>query len=379
MNSSQKHANRQLQALIQRNRTLAQQVAEQAKQLATLNALVSFSNDKLVQAHAEHLQTEDALRKSESHFRMMTESVVDVVWKLDNDYRFTYISPADEKRRGYTADEVLGHHVFEIFDDAGIAEIQKAAQQRKDAQQKGLPLTEITFEARHRCKNGKWIWGEICYNPEFDAEGNIIGFYGISREITERKHMQDQVRRLAFYDPLTQLPNRNLLIDRLNQAMTTCKRKALYGALLFLDLDNFKPLNDCHGHRAGDLLLIEVAQRLASCVRETDITARFGGDEFVIVLSELASSEAESYQQAQRIAEKIRMALAATYLLTVNYKDKPSAHIEHSCTASIGLTLFFAQDSTIDELLQQADRAMYQAKQNGRNSARCYRNIEQAI
>lgn len=218
--------------------------------------------------------------------------------------------------------------------------------------------------------------GEVCYNPEFDAHGNVIGFYGISREITERKKMQDQVRQLAFYDPLTQLPNRHLLYDRLNQAMANTKRNGAYGAVMFIDLDNFKPINDTHGHIAGDLLLIEVAQRLKKCVRETDTIARFGGDEFIVVLAELNTSEAQSSQQARLVAEKMRISLAVLYQLTVHYEKKTSAEIEHLCTASIGVTLFTGQDVCADELLKQADRSMYQAKENGRNSIRFHHLAE---
>lgn len=196
-----------LQELKQRNHILEKQIVEQTKQLSKING-------KLTQTVVEHEQAEDALRKSEAHFRMLTENVVDVVWKLDCEYRFTYISPSDEKQRGYSADEVIGHRVFEIFDEEGIAAIIDAGQKRHDAERMGIPLTDVTFEARHRCKDGTWIWGEVCYNPEFDSNGKVIGFYGISREITERKQMQDQVHQLAFYDPLTKLPNRHLLNDR---------------------------------------------------------------------------------------------------------------------------------------------------------------------
>jgi len=322
--------------------------------------------------YIDNQQAEDALRKSEAHFRMMTENAADVVWKLDADYRFTYISPADEKRRGYSAAEVIGHHVFEMFDDEGIASITRAAQQRHEAEQKGMQLTEVTFEARHRCKDGSWIWGEICYNPEFDSLGKVIGFYGMSRVITERKQMQDQVRQLAFYDPLTKLPNRNLLNDRLSQAMAASKRTGCYGALMFLDLDNFKPINDSHGHIAGDFLLFEAAQRLKKCVRETDTISRFGGDEFIVVLSELNTDEATSYKQAQAVAEKIRISLAEIYQLTLNYDGKASSYIEHLCTASIGVTLFLGQEICIDELFKRADASMYKAKESGRNSVRFY-------
>ena len=365
-----------LHKLIQRNQTLQEQLNQQSKQLLETNNKLVITREQLAQAHIEHQQAEDALRKSESHFRMMTENVVDVVWKLDKEYRFTYISPADEKRRGYRADEVIGHLVFEMFDEEGIASIRRAAQQRHEAQAKGIPLTDVTFEARHRCKDGSWIWGEIRYNPEFDANGNVVGFYGISREITERKQMQDQVRQLAFYDPLTLLPNRHLLNERLTQAMAANQRKGRYAALMFLDLDNFKPINDIHGHSAGDLLLFEVGQRLKQCVREMDTVARFGGDEFIVVLSELETDRAQSMQQAWHVADKIRTALAEVYRLNISNDAEVSICIEHACTVSIGVALFLGQEISIDDLLKRADISMYQAKESGRDAIRFY-NPEQ--
>ena len=376
MNSNDKYASRQMQELMQRNQILEAQIAEQAVQISGLNEQLQITKEKLAGTIIEYQLTEKALRESESHFRLMTENVVDVVWKLDHNYCFTYISPADEKQRGYRADEVIGHHVFEIFDEEGITAIKNASLQRRDAQDRGVPLANVTFEARHRCKDGRWIWGEICYNPEFDSQGNVIGFYGVTREITERKQMEDQIRRLAFYDHLTHLPNRNLLNDRLSQAMAASKRKGFYGALMFIDLDNFKPVNDSHGHAAGDLLLIEAAHRLKECVRASDTIARFGGDEFIVVLSELETDEVESYKQAQAIAEKMRLTLAALYRLTVNSESKSCACVEHRCTASIGVTLFTGQESSVEELLKQADISMYRAKESGRNSIRFYNLAE---
>lgn len=365
-----------LQALKERNHILARKVVEQSKQLSELNDALQAAHGQLAHAIDEQRQTQDALRKSQTDFRMLTENAVDVVWRLDSEYHFTYISPADEKRRGYRADEVLGHHVFEMFDEEGIESIKKAALQRHEAQQQGKQLADVTFEARHRCKNGRWIWGEIRYNPEFDFCGNVIGFYGISREITERKQMQEHVCQLAFYDPLTALPNRHLFNERLSQAMAISKRKGSYGALMFLDLDNFKPINDTHGHTAGDLLLVEVAKRLKGCVRETDTIARFGGDEFIVVLSELNTDQAQSAKQAQAVAEKIRNSLAETYRLSINYDGKVSTYIEHSCTVSIGIALFRGQEMSLDELLKRADSSMYKAKENGRNAIKFYNSTE---
>jgi diguanylate cyclase (GGDEF)-like protein len=152
---------------------------------------------------------------------------------------------------------------------------------------------------------------------ELQAEELLRTQRELEADIVERKRMEDQVRQLAFYDPLTHLPNRRLLNDRLSQALLASKRSAFYGALMFMDLDNFKALNDKHGHSAGDLLLVEVARRLKCCVREIDTVARFGGDEFVVLLGELALSPQESMAQAGVIAEKIRLALAEPYALNM--------------------------------------------------------------
>jgi diguanylate cyclase (GGDEF)-like protein len=186
---------------------------------------------------------------------------------------------------------------------------------------------------------------------------------------------QKEVHDMAYHDALTRLPNRRLLNDRIAQAMAVSKRKGSFGALMALDLDNFKPLNDVHGHTIGDLLLVEVAQRLMACVRENDTVARFGGDEFVVVLSELSTDRQEAMAQAQRVAEKIRLALAVDYSLKVSKPGKPDVLINHHCTASIGVALFIQKDPDDADLLKQADAAMYQAKGSGRNSIRFFEDI----
>ena len=196
------------------------------------------------------------------------------------------------------------------------------------------------------------------------------GFVTIYIDITERKQMEDQVHQMAFYDTLTRLPNRRLLDDRLRQSMAASKRSACYGALMFLDLDNFKPLNDLHGHAVGDLLLIEAAERLRACVREVDTVARFGGDEFVVMIGDLDVDKSESMAQARLIAEKIRVTLSAPYLLTIRHEGKAETTVEHHCTASIGVALFINHEASQDDILKWADSAMYEAKEAGRNLVR---------
>jgi diguanylate cyclase (GGDEF)-like protein len=192
----------------------------------------------------------------------------------------------------------------------------------------------------------------------------------VTRDITERKRVEDQVRELAFHDPLTKLPNRRLLLDRLSQAMATSKRSGRYAAVLFLDLDHFKEINDAYGHECGDALLLEVADRLKQCVREMDTVARFGGDEFVVMLSDLETDQEKSRSQAHAIAEKIRIALSEVYDLTVRQPGLPDATISHQCTASIGVALFLNHEGDEEDILKSADAAMYAAKEEGRNAIR---------
>jgi diguanylate cyclase (GGDEF)-like protein len=181
-----------------------------------------------------------------------------------------------------------------------------------------------------------------------------------------------QLRNMAFYDVLTGLPNRRMLNDRLSSMMAASHRSRNYSALMFMDLDNFKPLNDQFGHDAGDLLLMEVAYRLLNCVREADTVSRFGGDEFVVMLGELTQDKIESTVQARIVAEKILARLSELYHLSfVNHAMK-NVFIEHHCTASIGVLMFVGHEFSQDEVLKWSDLAMYQAKNAGRNQIHFY-------
>jgi diguanylate cyclase (GGDEF)-like protein len=188
------------------------------------------------------------------------------------------------------------------------------------------------------------------------GEDQVVLF--MVQDITLRKQSEEEVHRLAFYDSLTQLPNRRLLHERLTQSMSISARSGKFGALMFIDLDNFKTLNDTQGHDVGDLLLKEVAARLIRNVREGDTVARLGGDEFVVALESLSSFTQEAANQSESVAEKIRAELSQPYLLN---------QFEHHSSPSIGVSLFRGHQSSLDEVLKQADLAMYQAKSTGRN------------
>ena len=192
-----------------------------------------------------------------------------------------------------------------------------------------------------------------------NSAGEVVNYVGTHFDITERKKAEEKINTLAFYDQLTGLPNRTLLIDRLNQAMSNSVRSEAYGAIIFIDLDNFKMVNDTLGHEMGDLLLKQVAERLVSCVRDGDTVCRLGGDEFILMLSGIHTSEAIAASLVDGIGEK----LLATMNKPFQLKNTPCL-----CTPSMGVTLFKGHDTTVDVLLKQADIAMYKSKSSGRNS-----------
>lgn len=311
-----------------------------------------------------------ALHASQALYRLLTEDAQDVLWRTDARLIVTYISQADERLRGFRAEEVVGRHVFEMFTEEGVAVVKAMIQRRAQEEASGTPVGFLNFQVQHRCKDGRLIWGEVMSKTDRNAQGEIIGYHGITREITERKRLEEQVRQLAFHDPLTHLANRRLMLEHLDQAMSASKRSHHHGALLFLDLDNFKSLNDTHGHSVGDLLLIEVAERLKACVREADTVARFGGDEFVVLLCELDTQPAEASEQAIAVAEKIRIRLSDLYVLQAAPSGPATGTIEHQCTASIGVAIFRGRDESQSSVIDRADAAMYQAKKDGRNRIR---------
>jgi diguanylate cyclase (GGDEF)-like protein/PAS domain S-box-containing protein len=236
-------------------------------------------------------------------------------------------------------------------------------------------------EIWNRRKNGEEFPEWLSITAVKDSNGEVTNYVGTFADITDRKAAENEIAQLAFYDHLTGLPNRRLLLDRLRHALAGCARNGRYGALLFFDLDNFKVLNDTLGHDVGDQLLVEVASRLQSCVRQSDTVARLGGDEFVVVLEDLDGSDGEQLaaMQAEALAVKAQAVLCQPYLLDISVNGEARGKRSHHCSSSIGITLFDGMPVTVEELMKRADTAMYEAKALGRNTLRFFDPDMQAV
>jgi diguanylate cyclase (GGDEF)-like protein/PAS domain S-box-containing protein len=327
--------------------------------------------------HLDHMldaieQQRALLHESEAKYRFLADNISDVIWIYNLQREcWEYVSPSVEKLRGYTVEEVLAQPMEQVMTAESYARIRQSGEERARLFLSGEEGGHIyTDEVEQVRRDGSTVWTEVSTHFTRNDSGELI-LLGVSRDISERKKAEEQIRNLAFYDLLTKLPNRRLLLDRFGQVVAACKRSKRHAALMFIDLDNFKPLNDEHGHDVGDLLLIEVAHRITTCVRKMDTVSRFGGDEFVVMLHELSVEHDVSMQRAMHIAEKIRQTLGEPYRLQVARKEGGAPRVvTHHCTASIGVVLFDQRCESHEDLLRMADDAMYQAKQGGRNQVR---------
>ncbi len=275
----------------------------------------------------------------------------------DPDTRVRYFSPSAEKMFGVPADQVLGLDLAEIHLRQGVA---------RERYQHGLDEARRAGEFRFtiRLQQGgtpREIDGRV--SPIQDHRGEFAGFMLMCEDVTEQRRASELIAFQASYDPLTELPNRRLLMDQLHQALARARRHDHLGAVLFFDLDNFKTINDSLGHPVGDALLRQVAQRMRSTLRDEDTVARLGGDEFVVLVSEIDGNRDEALSDLQSLAEKVRHAIGQPYNV--------EAHELH-VSSSIGIAVFPSADETPDDLLRQADTAMYQAKESGRNAIRFF-------
>lgn len=275
-----------------------------------------------------------------------------------------YTNPTFERMFGYGPDELISQHVTTINARGETTPEQTAERIIASLSSSG----HWEGEVHNRRKDDTAFWTKARVST-FDHDELGLVWASVHTDITEQKAADAKIQFLAFYDALTELPNRRLLMERLRHLASTGKRGNQHAALLFVDLDQFKQLNDTYGHRYGDLLLIEVAKRLLDCVREGDTVARLGGDEFVIVLPGLSPGQVQARAECHNVAEKIRASLSRPYQLE---------NISYQCSSSIGAALAIEHEINADELMRLADVAMYQAKARGRNRI-CIQDEEQRI
>jgi diguanylate cyclase (GGDEF)-like protein/PAS domain S-box-containing protein len=298
------------------------------------------------------LARERAIRASESRLRAIIETTNEGIWIIDPKGVTTYVNAHMATMLGYACEDMLGRSFLDFMDE----EMKASALAKMESRAAGI--REI-HEFRFRRRDGSPVWVVIATNPLYDDAGRFDGALGMLTDISDRKAMEDEVRALAFSDPLTQLPNRRALLDRLGQAIAASERHRQVGALLFLDLDHFKAINDRHGHEKGDVFLRAIAERLVTAVRASDTVAHLGGDEFVILLEDLGRNPTEASGHAERIAGNLLIALSTP----VAIDGEPCVS-----TGSIGYSLFGPGRPTDGErVLQRADAAMYQVKAGGRN------------
>ncbi len=333
------------QALAEARVELERRVEERTQELAQINR-------QLQHEIAERVAAENHLRAEEARFRDLSEMSSDWFWEMDTELRFTEISgghlapPPDKEGSG------LGKHRWEL-PILGVTAEQWAEHRRVlDAR---LPFKDFIYQLKSQA--GELRWCVVNGKPVFE-EGVFRGYRGTGSDITERKQAEQKVEFLAYHDPLTGLPNRLLLEDRLQQAITQAERSRNGLALVFLDLDNFKKINDSLGHATGDALLKEVAARLKHCVRDSDTISRQGGDEFVLILRELHGAET-----CLPVLGKIMEALQEPFCWEGN---------ELTTSASIGVALYPQDGKDFDILRKKADMAMYRAKEAGRNIYRFF-------
>lgn len=308
-------------------------------------------------------QAEEALRESEAKYRFLTESMKDVIWTLDVEtLRFVYVSPSVEKLRGYTPGEVMAEPLDAAMTPESASFIRKLVDERTEQFREDETLNNTRFyteEVEQPCKDGATVWTEVVTVYWRNPRNGRIELHGVTRDISERKEVEEKMTHMAQHDPLTGLPNRALFSDRLERALAASRRSGIPTALMFLDLDKFKPVNDTYGHAIGDVLLQQAAERMKSALRESDTVGRIGGDEFVVLLPAVERRE-DAFQVAEKLLQTLR---------------EPFSIEGHSVavSCSIGIAIHPEDGRDEIELAKNADTAMYWAKREGGDCARMFR------
>jgi diguanylate cyclase (GGDEF)-like protein/PAS domain S-box-containing protein len=320
-------------------------------ELARLSRSINSMTESLLDA-SKRRELEEALRESEALHRDLVETSQDLLWRCDTEGRFTFLNKAWEGTHGYPMEEMLGRPFTDFM-------TPEAA--RRDMEEFGrlMATGSVTgYETTHISRSGNEI--HLVFNaiPLLESDGRQIGTQGTAHDVTERKRAEETIRHMAYHDPLTDLPNRTLFTDRLNNGLANARRTGQMVAVLYLDLDRFKAVNDTVGHGLGDQLLQRVAERLLSLVRDGDTVARAGGDEFTLLLPNLTKME-DVVDVATRITETFR-------------KPWSVGGQEFRVTASTGIAVYPDDGDDADLLVKNADTAMYRAKDLGRDNYKFY-------
>jgi diguanylate cyclase (GGDEF)-like protein/PAS domain S-box-containing protein len=313
--------------------------------------LFFFLLTRKIEEQLEHSRI--SLIKSESRFRSLVENSSDLIWEVDTNARYTYLSPNLKELLGHEADERIGKSPFDFMPEDEAKSIAKVFAEVVKERRPFFALENI-----NQHKDGHVVIMESSGVPILDEEGVLSGYRGIDRDITERKRSEEKIKHMAYYDELTDLPNRTLFKDRLTQECHLADRNKSYIAILFMDVDHFKEINDTFGHLVGDMLIQEVSKRLKEVIRASDTVARFGGDEFAIVLPHL-----KDVQGVEHVLQSIAKNFSLPFII-----------LEHELfiNFSIGYSYYPIDGDNIEILLRDADTAMYHAKENGRNRYQRY-------
>ncbi|HKY01129.1 MAG TPA: EAL domain-containing protein [Burkholderiales bacterium] len=301
----------------------------------------------------ERMRAEENLRSSETRFRSLTELSSDWYWEQDEKLRFRRVSGGMLEQAGLKAEEYLGLAPWQL---PGIEFCEPNWAEHQQCLQKQQPFRDVVYRIRNM--DGRVYYHNISGEPVFDAEGQFRGYRGVGCDVTERVKAEQRIHRLAHYDALSGLPNRILFTQRLQQAISRCARQGKALAVLFMDLDRFKYINDSFGHQAGDRLLQEVAERLSQCLRECDTVARLGGDEFVVLIEGF-----EAAGEISVVAKKLLATVEQPFLI-----DGQECHV----SGSMGISTYPDDSKDVQNLLRDADVAMYRAKDKGKNTFEFY-------
>ena len=304
-----------------------------------------------------------------SQYKAIIDSTEDAVLSKNCEGIITSWNVAAEKLYGYSAKEMIGQSIFILVPNESQEDLHRLMMRVE------MGESIAHYRASRSHKDGHQISVSLCLSPMKNLLGEVIGISSTAKDISKDIQQEALVHEMAFYDPLTKLANRRLLDDHITQALAISNRTNGHGALIYIDLDNFKSLNDTHGHQAGDSLLIEVGRRLMSCMREIDTVSRVGGDEFIILVNQLEQDDVLAKQAVISIAQKVRLLLEMPYFLKTSTQET-EIFVTHHCTASIGVTLFSGVKKSLAKIMKEADAAMYKAKHAGRNTVHFHLSIE---